>query len=37
MTSMFNDQAKHHAYIIKKVRRRGAVVVEATPEAEQRG
>jgi cyclohexanone monooxygenase len=35
MTSMFNVQAKHHAYIIKEVRSRGAVVVEATPEAEQ--
>jgi cyclohexanone monooxygenase len=35
MTSMFDDQAKHLAYIIKEVRSRGAVVVEATPEAEQ--
>ena len=35
MTSMFDDQAKHIAYIIKEVRSRGAAVVEATPEAEQ--
>ena len=35
VTSMFDDQAKHLVYIIKEVRSRGAVVVEATPEAEQ--
>jgi cyclohexanone monooxygenase len=36
MTSMFDDQARHVAYIIKEVRRRGAATVEATPEAEQK-
>ena len=35
MTSMFDDQAQHIAYIIREVRNRGAIVVEATPEAEQ--
>ena len=35
MTSMFDDQAQHLAYIIKEVRNRGAATVEATPEAEQ--
>ena len=32
---MFDDQAQHIAYIIKEVRSRGVVAVEATPEAEQ--
>jgi cyclohexanone monooxygenase len=35
MTSMFDDQARHVAYIIKEVRNRGAAAVEATLEAEQ--
>ncbi len=35
MTSMFDDQAQHIAYIIKEVRSRGVTAVEATPEAEQ--
>jgi cyclohexanone monooxygenase len=35
MTSMFDDQARHIAYIIKEVRNRGAVAVEATLEAEE--
>ena len=35
MTSMFDDQARHIAYIIKEVRDRGAVTVEPTAEAEE--
>jgi cyclohexanone monooxygenase len=35
MTAMFDDQARHIAYIIKQVGERGAVAVEPTPEAEQ--
>ena len=34
MTAMFDDQAKHIAYIIKQVRDRGALAVEPTAEAE---
>ncbi|HEY4345156.1 MAG TPA: NAD(P)/FAD-dependent oxidoreductase [Parvibaculum sp.] len=34
MTAMFDDQARHVAYIIKEVQNRGALVVEPTPEAE---
>ena len=34
MTAMFDDQAKHIAYIIKQVQERGAVAVEPTLEAE---
>ena len=35
MTSMFDDQARHIAYIIREVRERGAVAVEPTAEAEE--
>ena len=35
MTSMFDDQARHIAHIIKEVRDRGAVTVEPTAEAEE--
>src|SRR5258706_9675251 len=35
MTAMFDDQARHIAYIIKEARARGAVTVEPTPEAEE--
>lgn len=34
MTAMFDDQAKHIAYIIKQVRRRGAQTVQPTQEAQ---
>ena len=34
MTAMFDDQAQHIAYIIAETRRRGAVTVEPTEEAE---
>ncbi|HWE98251.1 MAG TPA: NAD(P)/FAD-dependent oxidoreductase [Caulobacteraceae bacterium] len=34
MTAMFDDQARHIAYIIKETRARGAVAVEPTQEAE---
>jgi cyclohexanone monooxygenase len=35
MTAMFDDQARHIAYIIKEVKARGATTVEPTPEAEE--
>jgi cyclohexanone monooxygenase len=35
MTAMFDDQARHVAYIIKEVKDRGAIAVEPTPEAEE--
>ncbi len=35
MTAMFDDQARHIAYIIKEVKDRGAVAVEPTHEAEE--
>ncbi len=35
MTAMFDDQARHVAYIIKEAKARGAVTVEPTPEAEE--
>jgi cyclohexanone monooxygenase len=35
MTAMFDDQARHIAYIIKQVKDRGAIAVEPTPEAEE--
>ncbi len=35
MTAMFDDQARHIAYIIKEVKARGAVAVEPTAEAEE--
>lgn len=35
MTSMFDDQAQHIAYIISQVRSRGATTVEPTAEAEE--
>jgi cyclohexanone monooxygenase len=35
MTAMFDDQARHVAYIIKEVKDRGAVAVEPTAEAEE--
>jgi cyclohexanone monooxygenase len=35
MTAMFDDQARHIAYIIKEVKSRGAVAVEPTAEAEE--
>ena len=35
MTSMFDDQAAHIAYIVREVQQRGKRVVEVTPEAEQ--
>ena len=34
MTAMFDDQAVHVAYIVDEVKKRGARVVEVTPEAE---
>jgi cyclohexanone monooxygenase len=34
MTSMFDDQARHIAYIISEVRARGAQTVQPTEEAE---
>ena len=34
MTAMFDDQAVHVAYIVDAVKKRGARVVEVTPEAE---
>jgi cyclohexanone monooxygenase len=34
MTSMFDDQARHIAYIIKEAKARGAVTVEPTKDAE---
>jgi cyclohexanone monooxygenase len=35
MTAMFDDQARHIAYIIRQVKDRGAVAVEPTHEAEE--
>jgi cyclohexanone monooxygenase len=35
MTAMFDDQARHVAYIIKEVKDRGAIAVEPTAEAEE--
>src|SRR5271154_235727 len=35
MTAMFDEQARHVAYIIKEVKARGAVTVEPTLEAEE--
>ena len=35
MTAMFDDQARHVAYIIKQVKDRGAIAVEPTAEAEE--
>jgi len=35
MTAMFDDQARHIAYILKEVKDRGAVAVEPTAEAEE--
>jgi cyclohexanone monooxygenase len=35
MTAMFDDQARHVAYIIKEVKDRGAIAVEPTEEAEE--
>jgi len=35
MTAMFDEQARHVAYIIKEVKARGAVAVEPTLEAEE--
>jgi cyclohexanone monooxygenase len=35
MTAMFDDQARHIAYIIAEARKRGAVTVEPTAEAEE--
>jgi cyclohexanone monooxygenase len=35
MTAMFDDQARHIAYIIKEVKDRGAIAVEPTAEAEE--
>jgi cyclohexanone monooxygenase len=35
MTAMFDDQAKHISYIISEVKRRNAVAVEPTAEAEE--
>ena len=35
MTSMFDDQAKHIAYVVAEARRRGAATVEPTEEAQQ--
>jgi cyclohexanone monooxygenase len=35
MTAMFDDQARHIAYIIKEVKARGAVAAEPTHEAEE--
>jgi len=35
MTSMFDDQAKHIAYVVAEARRRGATTVEPTEEAQQ--
>ena len=35
MTAMFDDQARHVAYIIKEVKHRGAIAVEPTEEAEE--
>jgi cyclohexanone monooxygenase len=35
MTAMFDDQARHIAYIIQQVKARGAVAVEPTAEAEE--
>ena len=35
MTAMFDDQARHIAYIIGQVRERGAIAVEPTAEAEE--
>ena len=35
MTAMFDDQARHIAYIIKEVKARGAIAVEPTAEAEE--
>jgi cyclohexanone monooxygenase len=35
MTAMFDDQARHIAYIIKEVTDRGAIAVEPTAEAEE--
>jgi len=34
MTAMFDDQARHIAYIVREVRARGKCVAEVTPEAE---
>ena len=34
MTSMFDDQARHIAYIIDEVRKRGATAVQPTEEGE---
>ena len=35
MTAMFDEQARHIAYIIKEVKDRGAIAVEPTAEAEE--
>jgi cyclohexanone monooxygenase len=35
MTAMFDDQARHIAYIIKEAKQRGAIAVEPTAEAEE--
>jgi cyclohexanone monooxygenase len=35
MTAMFDDQARHIAYIIKEVKARGAITVEPTEEGEE--
>src|SRR6185295_1385980 len=35
MTAMFDDQARHIAYIVKEARARGATTVEPTAEAEE--
>jgi cyclohexanone monooxygenase len=35
MTAMFDDQARHIAYIIKEAKDRGAIAVEPTAEAEE--
>ena len=35
MTAMFDDQARHIAYIIQQVKARGAIAVEPTAEAEE--
>ncbi len=35
MTAMFDDQARHIAYIIKEAKERGAIAVEPTEEAEE--
>ena len=35
MTAMFDDQARHIAYIIKETKDRGAIAVEPTAEAEE--